>query len=66
VRRNAQNRNDTFEAEYAGADLEGLKTMPPCLVERATSLSPRAITHTSRLDYSNYSADHHHILPARD
>ncbi|MFM2279216.1 MAG: hypothetical protein RLZZ444_1447 [Pseudomonadota bacterium] len=64
VRRTAQNRDDDYEASCAGTSLDDLERMPPCLAERGTFLSPRAFNHTSRLDYSNYSDEHKHILPA--
>ena len=64
VRRTAQNRDDEYEASCAGASLDDLDRMPPCLSERGTFLSPRQFTHVSKLDYSNYSKDHEHVLPA--
>ena len=38
--------------------------MPPCLAERGTFLSSQPFIHLSRLDYSNYSKDHEHVLPS--
>lgn len=38
--------------------------MPPCLAERGTFLSSQPFIHMSRLDYSNYSKDHEHVLPS--
>lgn len=64
VRRTARNRDDEYETSCAGASLDDLERMPPCLAERGTFLSPRPFTHVSKLDYSNYSEDHKHVLPA--
>ncbi|WP_417674820.1 ATP-dependent DNA helicase [Pseudodonghicola sp.] len=63
VRRTAQNRDDEFETQSAGAAFAELEQMPPCLAERGTFLSPQPFIHRSRLDYSNYSKEHEHILP---
>lgn len=63
VRRTAQNRDDEFETQSAGAAFAELEQMPPCLAERGTFLSPQPFIHRSRLDYSKYSKEHEHILP---
>jgi ATP-dependent exoDNAse (exonuclease V) alpha subunit len=63
VRRNAQNRDDTYEAKHADKGFADLDPTPPCLAERGTFLSPVQLNLRTQLDYSRYSPDHSHILP---
>jgi hypothetical protein len=63
LRRTSQNRDDGFESEHAGQPIEHLRKLPPCMAERGTFLSSAPHRYESRLDYSNYSKEHKHILP---
>lgn len=64
VRRNAQNRDDAYEAAHCGKSFDELSPAPPCLAERGAFLSPVQLNLRTQLDYSRYSPDHTHILPS--
>ena len=64
IRRNAENRDDAYEAANGGKCFSDLDAPPPCLAERGAFLAQRELKLKSQLDYSKYSEHHRHILPA--
>ena len=63
LKRTAENRDDAYESACAGARFDEIDSPPPCLSERGAFLSPYPFSLPTRLDYSNYSPEHRHILP---